>query len=305
MVITPATIRAFFLGLQTIFNQAFKDTKLRYDAVTTTLDSVSESELQAWMARQMKMRKWVGERLLNDISARSQELVNEPYEASFKVQRAKIADDKLGVFTPLMQELARAAKHWPDRLVWDALMNGKSATSYDGQGFFDTDHPVNMDDAASGSQANLFTAKPLNSDNLAAVVSSMGSLKGEDGEEIEIEPNLLIVGPDNSKQARRILNAEFIATADGNAAESNVLKGDMDLVVVPRLARQPGVWYVADTSRPIKPMLFQLREAPSFDYLNKSDDPNVFLRDEYVGGVKARGAAGYGPWWLISRCEPS
>ena len=79
----------------------------------------------------------------------------------------------------------------------------------------------------------------------------------------------------------------------------------MDLLVVPRLASIPGVWFAMDTTRPIKPMLFQLREAPTFDYLMKSDDPNVFMKDEYIAGVKARGAAGYGPWWLISKCNPS
>jgi len=303
-VITPQRVSAFFLGLQTKFNQAFKDTKLRYDAITTQTDSATESEIQAWMARQMKMRPWVGERILNDVAARAQQLDNKPYEASFKVPRAKIADDKLGIFSPLMEELARAAKHWPDRLVWDALKAGENATGYDGQGFFDTDHPVNMDDPASGVQANKFTSKALTTDNLAEVISTMGSWKGEDGQELEVEPNLLVVGPDLRNQARRILNAEIIATTAGNAAESNVMKGDMDLLVVPRLASIPGVWFPMDTTRPIKPMLFQLREAPTFDYLMKSDDPNVFMKDEYIAGVKARGAAGYGPWWLAAKCTP-
>jgi phage major head subunit gpT-like protein len=303
-VLTPQLVSAFFLGLQTKFNQAFRDTKTRYDAITTTIESTTEAEIQAWMSRQLKMRKWEGSRLLNDMASRAQELVNDPYEASFKVPRRKIADDKLGIFQPMMEELARVAKHWPDRLVWDTLKAGATSLGYDGQYQYDTDHPINMDDPSLGTQSNRFTATGLSSDNLATVVATMGAWKGEDGQELEIEPNLLVVGPDNRKQARRILNAEIIATTAGTAAESNVLKGDMDLLVVPRLASIPGVWFVMDTTRPIKPMLFQLREAPTFDYLINSTDPDVFMKDEYKCGVKSRGASGYGPWWLSSMCTP-
>lgn len=303
-VLTPALVSSFFLGLQTKFNAAFRDTKLRFDAITTQLPSDTEAEIQAWMARQLTMRKWKGSRVYNDMAARAQQLVNDPYEASFSVPRRKIADDKIGIFSPMMEELGRAARHWPDRLVWDTLKLGTTQLGYDGQFQYDTDHPVNMDDPASAVQSNRFTTKPLTSDNLADVVGQMGAWKGEDGQELEIEPNLLVVGPDNRKQGRRILNAEIIATTAGTAAESNVLKGDMDLLVVPRLASIPGVWFVMDTTRPIKPMFFQLREAPTFTYLINENDANVFDEDEYRCGAKARGAAGYGPWWLSSMATP-
>lgn len=300
--LTPQLVSAFFLGLETKFNAAFKAAQPRGEAISTLVDSDTEAEIQAWMARSLTMRKWVAERVLNDISSRAQKLVNEPYEASFKVPRAKIADDKAGIFSPVMEELARAAKLWRDKLTFQTLLAGNASLCFDGQYYFDTDHPQNMDVPGSPVQSNLFTSKALTADNLSDVVAAMGAYKGEDGESMEVEPNLLVVGPENRKQAKRILNAEIIATTAGTAAESNVMKGDMDVLVSPKLSG--GVWFVMDTTRPIKPLLFQLREAPSFDYLMNSNDENVFMRDEYVCGVKARGAAGYGPWWLAARCTP-
>jgi phage major head subunit gpT-like protein len=301
-VITPQLVSAYFLGLETRFNQAFKAATPRGEAISTLVDSDTEAEIQAWMVRSITMRKWAGERILNDISSRAQKLVNEPYEASFKVPRAKIADDKAGIFNPLMDELARAAKLWRDKLTFATLLSGGASLCYDGQFYFDTDHPVNMDDPASAVQSNRFTGTALTSDNLATVTATMGAYVGEDGESMEVEPNLLVVGPDLKRQARRILNAEILPSTAGTASESNVMKGDMDILVSPKLSG--GKWFVMDTSRPIKPLLFQLREAPSFDYLMNSGDQNVFMRDEYVCGVKARGAAGYGPWWLAAYCTP-
>jgi len=301
-LLTPQLVSAFFLGLETRFNQAFKAAQPRGEAISTLVGSDTEAEIQAWMARSITMRKWVAERVLNDLSSRAQKLVNEPWEASFKVPRAKIADDKSGIFQPAMDELGRAAKLWRDKLTFAALLAGNSTLCFDGQNYFDDSHPQNMDTPGSPVQSNLFTTKPLTSDNLAEVVATMGAYKGEDGESMEVEPNLLVVGPDLRKQAKRILNAEIIATTAGTASESNVMQGDMDVLVTPKLSG--GMWFAMDTTRPIKPLLFQLREEPTFDYLINSSDPNVFFRDEYVCGVKARGAAGYGPWWLAARCTP-
>lgn len=58
-------------------------------------------------------------------------------------------------------------------------------------------------------------------------------------------------------------------------------------------------WILVDFSRPLKPFIFQKRR----DYEFKSmEDPNssetVFMRDEYLYGVDARVAAGFGFWQM-------
>jgi phage major head subunit gpT-like protein len=57
-------------------------------------------------------------------------------------------------------------------------------------------------------------------------------------------------------------------------------------------------WYLMDTSRVVKPFIFQMRKEPEFVYLDNAQDASVFMRREYLYGVDGRWAAGYGLWQL-------
>ncbi|QIL81779.1 hypothetical protein G7047_19055 [Diaphorobacter sp. HDW4A] len=57
-------------------------------------------------------------------------------------------------------------------------------------------------------------------------------------------------------------------------------------------------WYVLETRRAIKPLIFQNRKAPNFVTKTAETDDNVFDRAEFVYGVDARRNAGFGFWQL-------
>lgn len=58
------------------------------------------------------------------------------------------------------------------------------------------------------------------------------------------------------------------------------------------------VWYVLDTSRALKPLIYQTRKEPNFVAKTAETDENVFNRGEFVYGVDARRNGGYGFWQL-------
>ena len=58
------------------------------------------------------------------------------------------------------------------------------------------------------------------------------------------------------------------------------------------------VWCVLDTSRALKPLIYQSRKDNNFVSLTAETDDNVFNRAEYVYGVDARRNAGFGFWQL-------
>ena len=58
------------------------------------------------------------------------------------------------------------------------------------------------------------------------------------------------------------------------------------------------VWYLLDTRRALKPLIYQSRKAPNFVALTGETDDNVFNRSQYIYGVDARRNAGYGFWQL-------
>ena len=57
-------------------------------------------------------------------------------------------------------------------------------------------------------------------------------------------------------------------------------------------------WFLLDTSRAIRPLLFQERR--KIDFVAKDDprDENVFFKKEYIYGTDSRWNAGYGLWQL-------
>lgn len=57
-------------------------------------------------------------------------------------------------------------------------------------------------------------------------------------------------------------------------------------------------WFLLDTTRMVKPLVFQRRRPYNFTSLQSFDDPNVFFRREFIWGVDARVNAGYGLWQL-------
>lgn len=57
-------------------------------------------------------------------------------------------------------------------------------------------------------------------------------------------------------------------------------------------------WYLLDTSRALKPLIFQERTRPELDMLTDRNDEGVFVRDEYRYGVRYRCNAGLGFWQM-------
>jgi len=57
-------------------------------------------------------------------------------------------------------------------------------------------------------------------------------------------------------------------------------------------------WYLMDLSRPIKPIILQIRKVPEFVAMDKPDDENAFMRKKYRYGVDDRKNVGFGLWQL-------
>lgn len=298
MLITPAAIRALQTSFSTRFRDAYGEAETWHDRVCTTVPSSNRSNTYGWMARLPQMRQWLGPRTLQNVTAHSYTLDNESFELSVAVQREDYEDSNLGTYAPLMADMGRAARKWPDQLATAALQGGVVNLGFDGLPFFSAAHPLAP---VFGVQSNNFPATALTPANYATVRENMASYLGEDDTPLGVMPNLLVVPPQLERQAREILQASIIANAAGTAGISNVLTGSADLIVVPELAGQPTTWYLADTSKAMRGLVFQLRKAPELVSKAASEDDNVFFDRQLIWGVDSRGAVGYGPWFLMAR----
>lgn len=62
-------------------------------------------------------------------------------------------------------------------------------------------------------------------------------------------------------------------------------------------------WYLLDTSKPLKPLIYQEREAPAFQSLTDLSNPHTFMTHEYLFGAHCRDAVGYALWQLAIKSK--
>jgi phage major head subunit gpT-like protein len=292
MIINSSTLQSLRTGFHSNFKSGYTAAPTFYDKFTSTISSTSDIETYGWMTQLPSMREWLGPRLVHNLNEAAYTLRNKSFELTIGVGREQIEDEKLGIYSTLFQDMGDSARRWPDQIVKTALQAGTSTTTFDGVNFFATTHPLNP----AGNQSNNFTSTALTAPNYVTTRAAMMAYTGSDGEVMGVMPNLLIVPPQLESTARTILNADFLS-----AGETNVWKNSAQLLVIPQLANQATTWYLADTSRPIKPLIFQQRKAPEFVSRTELDSDTVFHKKTFEFGVDSRGAAGYSLWFLMAR----
>jgi phage major head subunit gpT-like protein len=301
--ITTSRLDALRTTVDTKWSQAYQAVKNWYEALAMFNPSTTEKNTYGWAAMQVELREWLGERVVQNLVEHDQEIVNKLYEATLRVKRTKVEDDNLGIFTNVqIPQLAQAAKKHPDRLL-KALMQA-NGNGFDGVAFFSDSHP--SFDKAGTTYDNDF-AQALDANGVDAVFSAMSSIIGENGDPLEIIPDTLIVPPQLYRKALTVNNSNTSALPDAGAGDSsatvdNVMKGWFrNVIMVPELANQPTVWYMADLSKPIKPFVYQLRDAAELTSRINMNDPTVFDWDQYTWGVRIRHNVGLALPFLIAR----
>jgi phage major head subunit gpT-like protein len=297
MIISQPNLDALRLTLSMVFQKAYDSTPTFYDRIATTLPSSTSSTRYGWLAQQVLLREWVGPRVALNLAERTHVVVNRKFEGTIQIDRDQLEDDNLGMYSSaLVPQLAQAAKKHPDQLIKTLLQS--NPVGFDGVTLFHDAHPTF--DAAGTTYDNNF-ALALDATGFNTVWSTMASYTGEDGQPLGIMGGLLIVPPQLKKPALEVVNATLVAGASGGY--TNVLQGWADVLVVPELANQPDVWYLADVSKPIKPFGWQVRRSPEFVSRDSLTDPKVFEQEQFTYGTSYRGEVFHTLPFLIAKSD--
>lgn len=229
-IINAATLDGMFKGFKTLYSTSYAQAPSQAKKIAMTVSSGARDETYGWLGQFPRMQEWIGDtRVIQQLAAHGFTITNRKFESTVEVGRDDISDDRLGVFKPMFESMGYEAAMHPDELVFGLLSSGFTALCYDGQPFFDTEHPV-RDDAG------------------AVVV---------DG-----------------------LNYRLVSNMDDGG-------------------ETPGAaWYLLDTSRPIKPLIWQEREKYDLQAVTSTQDYQVFMTDKYLYGIRARVNAGFGLWQM-------
>ncbi|MBZ9678901.1 Mu-like prophage major head subunit gpT family protein [Mesorhizobium sp. ES1-1] len=155
MKINSASLDALRVGFKTNFQGGLGQAAPMYSRVATKVTSSTRSEKYGWLGKMPNIREWIGDRQVQNISEYDYEIKNKPFELTIGVDRDDIEDDTLGSYGPLFQEMGMSTAAFPEQLVWPLLKAGFTTNCYDGQYFFDVDHPVlDADGTTVNSVAN-------------------------------------------------------------------------------------------------------------------------------------------------------
>jgi phage major head subunit gpT-like protein len=227
-----------------------------------------------------------GERVPKKLLEHTYTITNEEFEASIEVNHADIKDDQTGQYGIQAKSIGESAKAFPDELVFETLLpGGFTSLCYDGQYFFDTDHPIGETGA---TQSNKITSA-LDATSFKTARAMLRKMKDDFGRPtLNRNMDLLIVVPaDLEGTAETILEA----LVDASGA-TNTLKGKARILVADWLS-DTNNWYLLNVSGIIKPFVVQEREFIPFEALEEGSESN-FMRKKNYYGTYWRGNAGYG-----------
>lgn len=156
MIITPQALTALFTNYRQEFQGALAAAPSDWDKVAMMVSSTTRTNTYGWLGQFPQFREWIGERVIKDMQAQSYLIENKTFESSVGISRDDMADDNLGIYSPMVAEMGRAAGTFPDEnLIFPLFGLGFSQPCYDGQNFFDLEHPVYANHDGTGAAASV------------------------------------------------------------------------------------------------------------------------------------------------------
>jgi phage major head subunit gpT-like protein len=181
VIITSAVLNTLRTALRDEFRIRMSELEARFlwKILATIIPSSTASNTYGWLGAFPQMRKWVGDRVIKDISESAYQITNEKWEATLGVDRTHIEDDNLGQYRVLSRDMADEYERFMNRHLASLISGGFANLCYDGQPFFDTEHPVYPDTDGSGEaeEVSNIIGTGAESGSPWALLSLSGSLK--------------------------------------------------------------------------------------------------------------------------------
>lgn len=299
-VVRTSQLEALRTGLNTSYIDALATQReFAYQQVCTPLAIEKKKVALAVADILPQMRKWVGERKFHSAAEHSIELTNEHYELSMEVDADDVEDDEYSGYILEAGGLGDRTVEHPDVLFASLVQSAHQVIGFDGQNFFDTDHPIDIKNSL-GAQSNYeASGRALTAANFEIVRAKMAAWKigPEGGQIVGARPTHVMVPPSLEGTARRIFENTDLINASGNATETNILKGAAKVIVNDRLENEPTAWYALDLRPRLKPFVHVKRKAAKFVMLNRPNDQGMFLNNKIQFGVDGRWGMGLGVWF--------
>lgn len=149
-VVTSAAIQALLNNFKALYLRGLQKSG-DWPKVATEIKSSGSGNIYSWLGAFPMLKKWTGDRVIENMKNSDYTLKNDSYEATVGVKRADIEDDNLGIYGPMFEQMGESANEHIDINVFKALLDGFTALCYDGKPFFAKDHPLYPKEDGTGS----------------------------------------------------------------------------------------------------------------------------------------------------------
>lgn len=259
------------------------------------------TEEYAWLGTAPAMREFLDGRSPAELRETSFQISNKDYEGSITIKSKDMRRDKLGMINVRVTQLADRANDHPAKLMSTLIMNGESATCYDGQYFFDTDHA----EGDSGTQSNdigytVTTATAPTADEMSeaiiAGIQQMYTFKDDRGEPMNQSASDFTVMVPVTFMGAALKAVNILMGEGGKSAALAALKGvfNINIVVNPRLTWTTK-FAIFRTDTPAKAFILQEEQPAEVIALGDGSEYEI-QNKEQLFGVDWTGNVGYGYW---------
>jgi phage major head subunit gpT-like protein len=292
MIVTSDILTGLRTGYRAIFMQALGElagTNADWQKIATVSPSSTDRESYNWLGTIPAMVEWKDVRTIKDLAKYDYTLINKHYEATLQVDRDALSDDKYGMIKARIRGLARAYFKGITAAVFSQLDDGETLLAFDGTAFFADTRVI----GASANIDNLLSMACSDSATevraaLSAGVNAMRNFQDDQGNPMNLMPDTVVCGPEMEILIKEAL---LPGVAGTRRPEMDYVK---TIVVSPWLDLDQTDWYLLCTSEEIKPILFQNRQDPEFVSLDDPKGERAFIKRQFLYGVDARWATGFG-----------
>ncbi len=287
--LTRDVMNRIYTGYSTKFNAGLSQADNSYLTYCEIVNSSAPIEEYPMMSLQGGMRKFIGPRVVNRLTGKKVQIINEPYEFTLGVSADDLMYDRMGLYNGRILDMGLVAgNHYAKLAAAVLLSNPKWA---DGKNFFVADRKI--DDKGKITINNL-VALGFSYAAYATARLQMMSFTDATGEPLGLIPDLLIVGPKHEMTASAMLTADTIII-DGVAVTNPYKNSKVKLTVDGRfIGDYEDDFRLLCTSRGIKPVVIQKVFESGLIRKDRFDDDNMFMDNEALYGVKQIAAAGPG-----------
>jgi phage major head subunit gpT-like protein len=154
-VLTAAQINALNTSMQARFNRGLAIKDEAWQQIAKRIASNGKSNTYAWLSQFPAFKEWVGARTHKHASTQAYTVANRKFENTLDIPREDVEDDNYGMYGDIAESYGQSVTDLKNDLSFGNIQAGFTSVCYDGQFFFDTDHPVFPNEDGSGVAATV------------------------------------------------------------------------------------------------------------------------------------------------------